>query len=287
MIPLTEEVETVVFLGRTSPPKPTILFENETLLAVEKGAHEPTTPQGEYTSSLFDRVRALPGAQNAVPILRLDVGTSGIALFAKHQAHLAAWQRTLEREDARRIYLAAVRGVVPTKGTIARPLREAGDERRLDEARTRYRRLLVAGGHAIVRVIPEHDRTHQVRRHFASIGHAILGDDRYGHPPTNRFFEEKHGLDRTFLHCVRVELTPPPGLGAEKLVIDAPVPGDLRAVLERFGGIDAVATLERKHALGGGMSSMPPQSGPVSSGPDVLRPSTGSLRGELATDDEG
>ena len=142
--------------------------------------------------------------------------------------------------------------------------------------------------YAIVRVVPEHARTHQIRRHFAAIGHAVLGDERYGHPPTNRFFEEKHGLDRTFLHVVRVELTVPDGLGGGRLTIDCPVPGDLRSVLERFGGSDALLALERKHALGG-PSSMPPQSGPASSGPevDVLRPSSASLRGELATDDDG
>jgi 23S rRNA (uracil1939-C5)-methyltransferase len=280
MIPLTEEVETVVVLGRTPLPRPQILFENETLLAVEKSAHEPTTPESTHVSSLFDRVRALPGAASAVPLVRLDAGTSGVALFVKHQAHLATWQRALAREDARRIFVAAVRGVVPAKGTISRPLREPGEERRLEEARTRYRRLLVTSGHAIVRVIPEQARTHQVRRHFAAIGHALLGDERYGHPPTNRFFEEKHGLDRTFLHCVRVEVA--------GITIDCPVPGDLRAVLERFGGADAVHALERKHALGG-PSSLPPQSGPVSSGPevDVSRPSSASMRGELATDDDG
>ncbi len=290
MIPLTEEVETVVFLGRSAAPRPLVLFEDDSLIAVDKGGHEPTTPHGDsadaHVSSLFDRVRALPGGANATPITRLDLGTSGVALFAKNAALLPAWQRAMDHETTRRIFVGAVRGVVPTKGTIARPLREPGDDRRLQEARTRYRRLLVAGGHAIVRVIPEEPRTHQVRRHFAAIGHAILGDDRYGHTPTNRFFEEKHGLDRTFLHCVRVEVTSPQGA---RLTIDAPMPGDLRAVLERLGGTDAVAALERKHALGGAISSAPPTSGPVSSGPDVdaQRPSDGgSFRGELTTDDD-
>lgn len=293
MIPLTEEVETVVFLGRSAAPRPLVLFENESVIAVDKGGHEPMTPHGDSTdphaTSLFDRVRALPGAASAAPIARLDLGTSGVALFAKNAALVPTWQRAMEHESTRRIFVGAVRGVVPTKGTIARPLREPGDDRRAHEARTRYRRLLVAGGHAIVRVIPEEPRTHQVRRHFAAIGHAVLGDDRYGHTPTNRFFEEKHGLDRTFLHCVRVEVTSPEGA---RLTIDAPLPGDLRAVLERLGGSDAVAALERKHALGGPMSSAPPSSstsGPVSSGPDVdaQRPSDGgSLRRELATDDD-
>ena len=104
------------------------------------------------------------------------------------------------------VYLAGTRGVVPTKGSIARPSPEDKDDR---PARTKYRRLAIFAGHCVARAMPDHGRPHQIRRHFASIGHPVLGDDRYGHPSTNRYFEEKYGLDRTFLHAARVELTHP------------------------------------------------------------------------------
>ena len=121
--------------------------------------------------------------------------------------------------------------MTPTKGAITRDLREDG---KLYPARTRYRRLAVAAGHSVLRVIPEQGRTHQIRRHLAAIGHPVLGDDRYGHAPTNRYFEEKNGLDRTFLHCVRLEIDHP-DTGA-RCIVEAPLPGDLRAVLERTSG---------------------------------------------------
>lgn len=254
MIPLTEEVESVAILRKAPLPRPQILFEDEDLVVVLKSPHEPTAPQGEYKSSLFARVRNIKGAERAVPIQRLDVGTSGVVVFARTSEVAARWAPAVEASEARAIYLACVRGVTPAKGTITRDLREDG---KVYSTRTRYRRLAVVSGHSVVRVIPEQTRTHQVRRHFSAIGHPVLGDDRYGHAPTNRFFEEKSGLDRTFLHCVRTELTHP-STGV-RLIVEAPLPGDLRMVLERVSGGSALKFLDQKQALGhAGVSSMPP-----------------------------
>jgi hypothetical protein len=138
-----------------------------------------------------------------------------------------------------------VKGVTPSKGAISRDLREDG---RTYPARTRYRRLAVASGHSILRAIPDGGRTHQIRRHLAAIGHPVLGDERYGHVPTNRYFEEKHGLDRSFLHLVRIEVNHPrTGL---RLLVESPLPGDLRGAIERATGPSVLRFLEQKHALG-------------------------------------
>lgn len=245
MIPLTDEVETVAVLRRAPPPLPRVLWEDASAVVVDKGPHEPTTPQGEHEHSLLARVRRLPGCERAVPVHRLDVGTSGLVVFARSPDRVHPWAQALAAEGTRKVYLAAVRGVVLGKGTIARDLR---DEGRMLSARTRYRRLAVVGGHSVLRVLPDEGRTHQIRRHLAGIGHAVLGDDRYGHAPTNRYFEERHGLDRTFLHCVRLELLHPHE--GSRLVVESPLPGDLRATLLRMGGPGALAFLERKGSLG-------------------------------------
>ena len=123
-----------------------------------------------------------------------------------------------------------------------------------------------------------------MRRHLAAIGHPVLGDDRYGHAPTNRYFEEKHGLDRTFLHCVRLEIEHPNG--GSRIVVEASLPGDLRSVLERSGGPGTLRFLDNKNALGGTTSSLPPQIESAhtrGSAPDIdLRPS-----GEVRQDPSG
>jgi 23S rRNA (uracil1939-C5)-methyltransferase len=303
MIPLTDEVETIGLLRKTSLAAPKVMWEDDEVLIVEKGAHEPTTPQGEYGSSLVARARKLSGASEAVPVHRIDIGTSGLVMLAKHPDFAARWQAVLAAESSRKIYVCGARGVTPSKGAITRDLREDG---KMHPARTRYRRLAVASGHSVLRVVPEQGRTHQIRRHLAAIGHPVLGDDRYGHAPTNRFFEEKNALDRTFLHCVRLEFIHP--RTQQRLIIEAPLPGDLRAVLERTSGPGTLRFLDHKHALGSpgtsGLSSMPPppDSGlssippPPDSFPelqdvsvleiDSSTPTTPTVRPQMITDDD-
>src|SRR6185369_7878290 len=124
MMPLTDEVETLTVLRPTAPPLPEILFEDEALIAVAKVPHESTIPQGEHDGSLLQRVRELPGAALAVPVHRLDAGTSGVCLFArdgKLVAELASALTLGEKE-----YIAVAHGVTRDKGSIRRPLSKHG-----------------------------------------------------------------------------------------------------------------------------------------------------------------
>jgi len=258
MIPLTEEVETVSVLRRSPPAPPRVIYEDEDVIVVDKGPHEPIlADDGEYGSSLLSRCARLPittDKDNKLePIHRLDAGTSGLALLARNEKARVLWGNALTT-TGRLIYLAAAKGVTPAKGAITRDLREGG---RSFPARTRYRRLAIASGHSILRVIPDGGRVHQIRRHLAAIGHPVIGDERYGHLPTNRYFEEKHGLDRSFLHLVRIEIVHP-RTGA-RLLIESTLPGDLRSALERATGGSVLRFLEQKHALGDQRaSSIPP-----------------------------
>lgn len=250
MLPLTEEVEAVAVLERTEAPVPTVLYQDDQILALNKPPHEPVQNQAEYPGSLVQRAAAAQGWGDWVTVLRVEASTSGLCLFARDEATASRWIEAL-KDHGRLVYLAAARGVTPAKGAITRELRgEAGSV----QARTRYRRLAVGGGHSILRVVPEKRYTHQIRRHLAAIGHPVLGDARYGHGPTNRYFEEKHGLDRSFLHLVRMELSHPDT--GERLVIEAPMPPDLRTALVRVSDESVLGFLENKNALGGGVPTL-------------------------------
>lgn len=238
MIPLTDEVETVAILRRDEIPPPSVLYQDAEVLVVDKGPFEPVTPQGEYVGSLLARTRRIPGAEQAVPVQRADAGTSGLMVFVRRTEHVAKWQRALSDVLTRAIHLAAVRGITPVKGRIPRGQPPPGSA---GSPGTRYRRVSTPAGHTLLRVVAEASdarRAPSIREHLASIGHPVLGDERHGHAPTNRYLAEKCGLDRTFLHCARLELVHPDS--GTPLVVEAPLPGDLVAVLELMGREGAV-----------------------------------------------
>jgi 23S rRNA (uracil1939-C5)-methyltransferase len=226
MIPLSEAVEVVATFTPGHAPPARVLFENEALVAVSKAPHEPTIPQGEHARSLLVRVRALSGCDAAVPVHRLDAGTSGICLFARSADRVPELARALRA--GLKEYAALVRGISRKKGHVARALKDAGVDR---PSRTRYVRRRVVTGHSLLSVFPEDGRTHQVRRHLAGIGHPVLGDERYGDRASNLYFEHAHALDRTFLHLERVTLS----LADAEHTIEDELAPDLRAVLRRLG----------------------------------------------------
>jgi 23S rRNA (uracil1939-C5)-methyltransferase len=223
MIPWSDAVESLVVLEPTPPPAPRILFEDSTSVALFKLPFERTAPQAESASSLLERARRALREPELTPVHRLDVGTSGVCWFARRPEHVATLARALEQGE--KTYVALARGLTHDKGKIARPLLDAGKPR---PAVTRYRRSAVVAGHSLLELRPEHGRKHQLRRHLASIGHAILGDVRYGDAPSNRHFEHRYGLDRPFLHCASLRVS----VGGNALEIRAPLAGDLAAVLE-------------------------------------------------------
>ena len=248
MLPLTEEIEVVAVLRRSRPPSPSVLYADQDVVALDKPPHEPALPQPEYPVSLLGRAPAELRAQEWLPIVEVEASTSGVCLFARNRAAADRWSVSM-RTTGRLVYLAAARGVTPAKGAITRDLRGIDGA---EPARTRYRRLAIGGGHSVLRVVPEHDHPHQIRRHLAAIGHPLLGDARYGHAPTNRYFEEKHGLDRSFLHLVRLEMVHP--RTGERLIIESPLPADLRSALTRASDDSVIRFLENKRALGGAPS---------------------------------
>jgi 23S rRNA (uracil1939-C5)-methyltransferase len=227
LMPLTDAVETLVVLIPSPPPEIHVLYEDDELIAVDKPPHLPTTPQGDQPHSLLETLRAQRGMRALTPVHRLDLGTSGVCLLAKHSSGVAKWASALKAGEKQ--YLALVRGVTRDKGSVRRPLRDGATQR---EARTRYTRLELLSGHSLLRARPDEGRLHQIRRHLAAIGHPVLGDARHGDAASNRHFEQKHGLDRTFLHLARIELLHP--RSGAPLSLESPLPGDLATIRDRL-----------------------------------------------------
>jgi 23S rRNA (uracil1939-C5)-methyltransferase len=218
LMPLTDQVESLAVLRKARPPAPAVLHEDPAFLAVAKPPGVPTSPQAEHGDSLLARVRRLRGRAEAVALDRLELGASGVCLFATSPAEAKALGKALAAEGAEHVSLALVRGVARASGRVGT---------------LRYRRRAVVAGHALLELTAQHGAAKPIRRQLASIGEPVLGDERHGHAPSNRHLFERAGLDRSFLHVASVRFTHP--VSGAPVRIEAPLAPDLAAVLERLG----------------------------------------------------
>lgn len=169
-----------------------ILFEDAHILAVEKPAGIATHPDGPTeTDTLMNRVMAYianHGGDYAEHIHRLDKGTSGVLLIAKHPIAKALFDRMIERNEIVRIYEAEVDGVLKRpKGSINLPIgrdRHHSLRRRVSlsgqPAVTHFRMLERRTNSTLVEAELETGRTHQIRVHLAHLGYPVTGDMLYG-----------------------------------------------------------------------------------------------------------
>ena len=198
-----------------------IVFQDEHLVVIDKPpgllVHRSEIDRRE-TRFAVQLLRDQLG-RRVSPVHRLDRGTSGLLVFAfeaEVSARLAA--QFAERGVAKR-YLAVVRGTPPEEVLIDHPLARPEDpyaQRGGSEpqpARTRLVRLATAeipvqvdrypsSRYALVVLLPETGRRHQLRRHMKHIAHPIVGDATYGVGRHNRLFAERYGVSRLLLAAV-------------------------------------------------------------------------------------
>jgi 23S rRNA pseudouridine1911/1915/1917 synthase len=219
---------------------PPIVHRDDRFAVVDKPAGLVVHPApGHRGPTLVDALDdLLGGGEPGRPgiVHRLDRDTSGLMVVARDaEAHrrLAAMIKSRQMERA---YLALVEGRPRSRtGTIDAPLgrdhrapeRRAVRGRGAREARTHFTVLETLPADTLVEARLETGRTHQVRAHFAAIGHPLAGDPRYGHAG-------RHGLERQFLHSTRLRFQHP--FTGERLAFESALPADLAAALERARG---------------------------------------------------
>lgn len=194
------------------PPGPLqILYQDKDLLVVNKPSGLLTNPGRalELSDSVLSRVkREFP---TALLVHRLDLGTSGVVVFALRRKA----ERELKRQFAERLvkkrYLAVVAGVMSAEpGEINLPLSADPDQapkQRVDTAgkpaQTFYQRIAVRQDCSLVELRPVTGRSHQLRVHLAALGHPILGDNFYASP------EQAAAAPRLLLHAAELRLQQP------------------------------------------------------------------------------
>lgn len=228
-----------------------VLREDEWLMVIDKPSGVAVhTGSGITGGTVVDLVRAYLGPKAvrndfaASPAHRIDRETSGLLVVAKRRPAMVHFTDVFTHGRAKKRYLALVKGHMPRpSGLIDLALSEhqqtaESKARRgvnLQEARTRWALEWQGGECALVSCAIETGRTHQIRRHFAAIGHPVAGDRKYGDFAFNREAKARWGLRRLFLHAAHLEFPHPEG--NKKVVVDSPMPDELMAVLRAAGHV--------------------------------------------------
>ena len=200
-----------------------IIYEDNYLLAVNKSPNIPVTPNNPGDKNLTDRLNAFLADRGdtykAHPCHRLDRETSGVTLFAKGKKAQKAMMAVFERHEIQKYYIALVRGTLAqSDGDITTPIDGKS-------AHTEYHVIAERDGYSIVHIRLHTGRTNQIRIHFASIGHPLLGETKFAF---RRDFAIKFG--RTALHCETLEFRSP--FTMQDVIITANLPDDLRLMIE-------------------------------------------------------
>jgi 23S rRNA pseudouridine1911/1915/1917 synthase len=216
-----------------------IVYEDDYLLIVDKPAGMVVHPApghsgGTLVNALLAHTNSLSGEDPYRPgiVHRLDKDTSGLLLVAKDDVTLMTLGRMMRAHAITKAYLALIEGILePPAGTIDAPIgRDPRHRQQMAivtqggrEARTTYTTEQVIGKRTLVRAALVTGRTHQIRVHFAAIGHPVVGDTIYGRmqPPVP---------PRQFLHATRLALAHPQT--GVPLDFTSPLPEDLASFLE-------------------------------------------------------
>ncbi|SCX38483.1 RluA family pseudouridine synthase [Variovorax sp. EL159] len=252
-----------------TPPAPArefpVLLEDDAVLAIDKPAGVAVHGGSGVSFGVIEQLRtARPGAKFLELVHRLDRETSGILLVAKKRSALVALQDQFRERETGKTYLALVEGSWPAnKKVLDAPLAKyllpgpdgvaGAGERRVrvvakdhpDAMRAvtlvRVLARLTLPGDAtplsLLAVTIKTGRTHQIRVHLASAGHAIAGDDKYGDFERQRALQ-KLGLKRMFLHAWRLQFNHP--ASGERVALQADLPPELLALMPP-AALDAMA----------------------------------------------
>ncbi|WP_410087608.1 RluA family pseudouridine synthase [Variovorax sp. N23] len=236
-----------------TPPAPArefpLLYEDDALLAIDKPAGVAVHGGSGVSFGVIEQLRtARPQARFLELVHRLDRETSGILLVARKRSALTALQDQFRERETGKTYLALVEGAWPVnKKVLDAPLAKyllADGERRVrvvpkDHPDAMHAVTLVrvlaavtlpgdATPMSLLAVTIKTGRTHQIRVHLASAGHAIAGDDKYGQFERNRTLQ-KRGLKRMFLHAWRLQFNHP--ATGERMALQADLPPELAALM--------------------------------------------------------
>ena len=235
--------------GEGVAPQPEIpvqvVYQDAFAVVLEKPPHLAVHPTLNYPyDTLANGYGAWAAQQGHSPVFRpvnrIDKDTSGLVLAAKN-----TYAAPLLAQNVEKLYYAVVEGELPLgKGVIDAPIGRQADSiigrcvtPEGKPSRTEYTIVKVKNGLSLAACVPVTGRTHQIRVHFAFIGHPLAGDDLYG--------GSRQRIGRQALHCARQvfrvpDYTPCPGgisvavpvdqCHSSAVTVESPLPPDIAAL---------------------------------------------------------
>jgi RluA family pseudouridine synthase len=207
-----------------------ILFEDEDIVAANKPEGLASIPERDKDKESLLASLSVQLQKRLFVVHRIDKEVSGVILFAKNESAHRWLNEQFSKRAVGKTYVALAHGVIDQEhGTIEKALRQFGsgrvgiDPRRGKLSSTTFRVTRRFTAYTLVDAIPLSGRRHQIRVHFYSIGHPLVGDLRYG----DRSLQQ--GFPRLMLHAKRVDFQPPAG---PDVTIEAPLPDSFSAVLK-------------------------------------------------------
>ena len=227
-----------------------IVYDDSDIVVVEKPSGMVVHPaaghaQGTLVNALLHHVKDLSGIGGALRpgiVHRLDRGTSGLILVAKHDQAHAELGRQFQNREVEKTYITLVWGVVQAGRRIDLAIgrdpvhrkKISTRSRRAREAVTRVTKAEHLGGVSLLHVVIATGRTHQIRVHLSAIGHPVVGDPEYGgkrhHPPPH--LRVVQHLDRPFLHAANLAFCHP--RDGRRVRFSSELPADLRVIVDEL-----------------------------------------------------
>ena len=202
--------------------------------------------RGTLVNALLHRLGKLSTAGGALRpgiVHRLDRETSGAMVVARNDKAHENLSEQFRSRNVRKIYVALVHGKMPRdSGSITLPIsRDPHRRTRMTaraakgrHARTDWRVISRLDGCTLIEAALHTGRTHQIRAHFAAIGHPVVGDTLYGAPRSLRAGKRQVPLlNRNFLHAARIGFSHPSS--GDWVEVRAPLPRNLRVYFEELG----------------------------------------------------
>lgn len=250
--PISIDIPAAVDPAPQPEPLPVrIVYEDRDLVVVDKPAGMVVHPAaghegGTLVNALLHHVSDLSGIggeKRPGIVHRLDRGTSGLMVVAKHDRAHDELSRQFRDREVEKEYVTLVWGEVMAGRRVDAPIgRDPGNRKKMSARARRSREAvtrIVSAEHlgralTLARVAIHTGRTHQIRVHLSAVGHPVVGDSLYGGvrrrvPGDLRAVSH---LERPFLHSERLAFKHP-GDG-RRMAFESPLPEDLQRVLDQL-----------------------------------------------------